>query len=150
VLDNEYFIQEWLINGQYSRRNNQPHYTKTDNRSLVVEEQWRNLSGRLHREGDLPALVRRDPESGNVILTMWWREGEAHRNPGPAIVWHRTDSPMMVDREIWVEDGMFQRTDDPDEPTYLAYNREGKVQAKQWFVKDVFQDVSIMPPPPQG
>jgi len=44
--------------------------------------EWRNAGGRLHREGDCPAVIWANG------TRLWWRNGDLHRDGGqPAVIY---------------------------------------------------------------
>ena len=44
-------------------------------------EFWRNSKGKLHREGDKPAIVALDG------YKSYWKNGRLHRDNGPAVIY---------------------------------------------------------------
>lgn len=100
--------QEWRLDREYHRDGDQPvqvdadggqhfgagyDYSRADDRPTYIDgegnEFWRRgpiqqngypFEGELHRDGDLPAVVRMD---GGV---EYWKNGKKHRDSEPAVV----------------------------------------------------------------
>ena len=48
------------------------------------DQEWRNEAGQLHRDNDLPAVIKYH-ENGEIEYQAWYLNGEAHRdNDKPA------------------------------------------------------------------
>lgn len=44
------------------------------------------VNGKVQRDGDRPARIARDPETGIAVTTEYWLENDPHRENGPAII----------------------------------------------------------------
>jgi hypothetical protein len=105
--------------------------------------------GLIHNENG-PALVE---HTGNYTRSMWYLNGNLHREDGPAIehidnksnknyyeYWingkkHRLGGPAIIhpsNTEIWYCEGVIERTDGP-----AIINRNGASDVgKQWFIRN--------------
>jgi hypothetical protein len=45
------------------------------------DQYWIATNGHLHRDGDLPAIIRDDGRQ------YWYHDGKKHRETGPAFIW---------------------------------------------------------------
>jgi hypothetical protein len=112
---------------------------KTIESTVRGEITFYNKKGQIHRDGDLPAIMRRDG------YCSWFKNGVCHRDNGPAVIhsdgrkeWlkngicHREDGPAIVDpcgvRE-WYFNGNRHREDGPaiEDDKFPAFT--------QWFYK---------------
>jgi len=63
------------------REDNSKEHFKNKSKSKSEYGEWRNETGELHRENDLPAIIRSDGTK------QWWINGKLHReNDKPAII----------------------------------------------------------------
>lgn len=56
-----------------------------ENGYLSLIEVWTNELGQTDRAFG-PAIIHRDPQSGEVFWQEWWSNGKLHREDGPAII----------------------------------------------------------------
>jgi hypothetical protein len=128
-------------------------------------ENWTKTTGlktkkcNFHREGG-PAIVRRDPATGAIVMTAWYRSGFPHRDGGlpyqevfhastgfrveatyatnrkigrfgaPALLRWNPDDGRVVE-EHWLTHGMYLR---PSGPAIVQHNpATGEVCESRWF-----------------
>lgn len=76
---------------------NSPSIVQTSGR-----REW-YLNGRLHRDGDLPAVVWPDPDPAKIIYDAakeWWVHGKLHRaHDKPARLWPSGSCEWWVDNK---------------------------------------------------
>jgi len=94
-------------------------------------EEWR-LDGKLHREGDLPAVIVRDPDTNAVLRQDWYRNGIEHRDGGPALIMHCDDGLTIWE---WKECGEFHR--EGDLPAREFTEADGLVSMSAWFIRGI-------------
>ena len=82
--------------------------------------EWRNPNGKLHRDGDLPAVERADGSK------LWYRNGKRHRDGDLPAVEHQDGS------KGWFRNGQIHR--DGDQPAIEAANG-----TKEWWINGIFQ-----------
>ncbi len=81
---------------------------------------WRNSGGKLHRDGDLPAVECADGSK------LWYRYGKRHRDGDLPAVEHQDGS------KGWFRNGQISR--DGDQPAIEAANG-----TKEWWINGIFQ-----------
>lgn len=86
-----------------------------------VYEEWR-LDGYIHRDPDLPAMIRRDLDTGSVRLEAYLVFGEYHRDEdlGPAVITYHPDG--SVRSQEWYKNGLVHRDNGP---ARVDYSRTG-------------------------
>lgn len=97
-----------------------------------VAEVWAN-GGLVHRDGDLPAKTRYDPETGIAVREEFWIEGQRHRTAGPARI-ERDRSTGVSTLEEWFVRGQIERTGDL--PTMTLRNAHSGVVIYQEYRLD--------------
>ena len=65
---------------------------------------WRNSKGKLHREGDKPAIVALDG------YKSYWKNGRLHRDNGPAVIYQNGDVEYWLDGQRLTKEEHEQRT----------------------------------------
>lgn len=116
-------------------------FVRTFGSKFLIYE-WKDENGKLHRDGDLPAVshpyylkwyrhgkLHRDGDLPAVEWCNgdkeWWKDGKRHRKGGPAIV-------IDEKNEEWWRDGVRHRDDD-DEPARIEFrNFEGGKRCEWW------------------
>lgn len=84
----------WCENGVIFRKNAPARIAYDPQTREVIEEQWYNKHGEVHRIGG-PAIVTYDPP-GFVRWENWYKNGTPHRNGGgPTIVLYRWKSTQI-------------------------------------------------------
>ena len=83
----------------------------------IIGEVWRNLDGVHDRDGDLPAIIRYDRDTGEEILRAWYFQGEEHRDRGPAF--EKIESGHVVS-EVWKRHGKMHREGDRPAQTFRS------------------------------
>lgn len=81
---------------------------------VAYYEQW--YKDDLKDRADGPALIRRDPSTGNVTTEAWYGNGKLHRADGPAITLYDSKTGAIT-RQEWFVDGKQQRVVDLRDPT---------------------------------
>jgi hypothetical protein len=90
-------------------------------------EKW-YCKDKLHRCGDLPAVIYKEKDTGNVLLEEWWINGHRHRsNNNPAIINH-----VNGELEYWNNDLLHR---DNDEPAIVKDNG-----SKEWVNGKLHRD----------
>ena len=107
----------------HAMNSNQTHYVETnEDHEKLVE------SGNLHRDDDQPSIIW--VEDGTM---EWWRNGNLHRDHGPAFV-------SGNGHEVHYNKGLLHRLDGPadkdvfDQPMYMI---EGKRYTKEEYDQEV-------------
>ena len=79
---------------------------------VAVEECWRNRTGVLHREHNAAKIIR-DPETGRITRTEFWKRGLTHRfhTDGPAVEEFDPASGACIYR-AWMDAGSPHREND--------------------------------------
>lgn len=68
--------QTWYQDGVQSRANGLPSRTRTDaGTEVVLLEVYTDVRGRIHRDGDLPAVIRRHALSGETLSCEHYSHG---------------------------------------------------------------------------
>ena len=93
-----------------------------------TERWYRN--GKLHRDGDLPAVIRYCRWNGTLAHEEWWCDGVKHRDDGPAVRWYREDG-TNVDHEQWYRNDVKHRDDDG--PAVIRYYSDGSLEYEAWY-----------------
>jgi len=89
--------QMWFLAGKLHREGDLPAVIGPNG-----DQMW-FLNGQRHRERDLPAIVRSDGRR------QWWRNGQLHREGGPAEV------IFTIGYQAWYYNGKLHREDGPAE-----------------------------------
>src|SRR5437870_2409411 len=88
----------------------------------IKQQQWRDEQDRLHRDGDLPAVVVWD-ESGKKREEQWHRHGEPFRDGGgPTTVAYHVNGEI---REQQWRDEQGQLHRDGDLPAVVVWDERG-------------------------
>lgn len=121
-----------IIEAEMDRKD--PTYCETDARGV---SRWYDTAGRVHSEGDLPAVE--DPHGDK----KWFRHGVIHRDGGPAYI-------SAEGREIWYKDGKCHRIDGPavEHGKYRWYFVNGRQFTEEEFYRYVDQDTGEVLVPP--
>lgn len=90
-----YGVKEWWYRGQRHRIGKPAYINK-----ITTREKW-YVNGKLHRDGDLPAVYRKDSDR----TSLWYQHGNLHRLNGPAEIGHGY--------KIWYQNGIKHRVDGP-------------------------------------
>jgi hypothetical protein len=59
--------------------------------------------GNLHRD-DGPAVTWRDAATGVITRVEWWKDGNLHRDKGPAVLWRDATTGIIPREERRKED----------------------------------------------
>ena len=68
------------------------------------EETWYE-NGKWHREGGLPAIIRRDPQTGVITTEMWYENGKPHRENGLPTGIERDPQTGYIKRREFYQNG---------------------------------------------
>jgi len=94
----------------------------------LMEEEYCNERGLLHREGDLPAKIRYY-RNGKIQLMMWYKNGKLHRDGDkPAEIYYYN---YKLERISYYKNGKLHR--EGDKPAVIGYNKNGKVIRTIWY-----------------
>ena len=117
---------------------------------------WYNKKGQLHRENDLPAVIRYTRD-GSVSEKAWFINGKYHRIGDPARIdyitygsiggkyWfqngkrHNLDGPAFmfyyknknIGETIWFQNGKRHRIGGPAQTWYV---RDGSIEKNFWYI----------------
>lgn len=87
---------------------------------LMVERYF--VRGKLHRDGDRPAVIEYDPDSKRVMREQYFQFGKLHReNNKPAFIEYSPGTGKVV-LEVFFEDGKLHRGDNA--PSAIDYDRD--------------------------
>lgn len=120
-------------------RGNPPHWSFSDQEELWQHRRWLDGHGRLHRDGDEPAIAGEN-------WSVWATRGRIRRPAGPSVVvgednWAYTNDAGYLDRTdgpaiswgtelTWVRDGVLTR---PDGAAVIYDGRYGTYGAEYWL-----------------
>jgi hypothetical protein len=76
---------------------------RRDTRTGVAVGETWMRDGQIHRE-DGPAMIERDSDTGNVIRESWIRHDQHHREGGPAVISRKADTGRIY-RSRWYLNG---------------------------------------------
>lgn len=85
----------WGVGKYWIRRSGRP--TRTQRDSYGGFNEWTDIHGLRHRNGDLPAFIGDD-------VYIWYRHGLRHRDRGPAVI--------SSDRTLYLHDDILHNDDD--------------------------------------
>lgn len=130
-----------------------------DTNEVVREEHWKNgvlhrddgpaiewlsecgdkewyQDGKLHRDCDLPAVVRSDDSGDLNIHEAWYSRGVLHRVGAPASIWRDSDcKDHPIVHEAWYMDGFRHRDDGPAVSEFDP--KSGIAVHEQWYWLDL-------------
>jgi hypothetical protein len=86
--------RSWYSDGQLHRENGPAEESRMANGIVHVEKWYRH--GELHRDGNLPAYVIRDEDTGVSAMECYYIDGLEHRDDGPAYIERREKSGQLV------------------------------------------------------
>lgn len=96
----------------------------------IVLEAWHNDQGQPHRNGDLPAFIKRD-KSGFVTYQRWQKIGITHRMHKPAILSFYPETKVLM-HEAWRINGQPHR--DGDFPSDIWRDKEtGNIYSEEYY-----------------
>ena len=104
----ELVLQEFFRHGKRHREDGPASITWDPKGHLLVREVW-SEEGRFHREGDLPALIERDPITGVTVTAKFYQHGELHRDGGPASIIRDPESGIAI-RQLWMQHAKCHRS----------------------------------------
>jgi hypothetical protein len=89
----------------------------------IKSETWYNKDGKVHRDGDMAAVINYHNDPGNEAKEeIWYKNGKKHREIGPAES-HYSRSGALKE-EIWYKNGREMRTEG-------KYKKGGKTRRKR-------------------
>jgi len=71
---------------------------------VALSESW-YVGTKQHREGDLPAHVERDVETGLPVFEVWYKNNLLDRSNGPAVIRRHPDTGRITFSE-WYREGV--------------------------------------------
>ena len=100
---------------------------------LHIEEWWKD--GKRHREGDLPAIININIDSSRH---EWWKDGKPHRDGDfPAYIYIWTGFHRGSHKEWW-KDGKRHR--DGDLPAFIECDPKGYSSESWWKDGESYRD----------
>lgn len=124
--DGKLSFQQWLVDRELHREDGPALIAYAPDGSITREEY--QVHGKFHRDGDLPARISKDSESGDfdeayfvngefhrsngpastyvdgfqgTTTEGWYRYGQRHRIDGPAVIVRNTDTGKVVELEYY-------------------------------------------------
>jgi hypothetical protein len=89
------------------------------------------VRGELHRdEEDGPAWTKRDNETGVPVTEEYWRDGDLHREDGPAVITRWPES--TVSHQAWWQGDRMR--DASEGPCALWHDPQGRPTGEEWCV----------------
>lgn len=99
----EYKALKDEFNGEY------PTVVSVDLKTgIVADLAYLDEKGRFHNENG-PAFVKRDRDTGQIIIEEWWWHGEPHRSNGRPSYTERDAKTGMVTYREWWSDGWCEK-----------------------------------------
>lgn len=100
----------------------------------LVKETYFNEYDKIHRDNDLPAVIRY--KNGYLFLVIYYRNGEIHRDDDlPAhIEYSQLNGETIPKIQTWFKKDLIHR--DNDEPACIMY-LDNKNILKIWYVNNV-------------
>src|SRR5271169_1251058 len=76
-------------------------------------------------------VIARDAKTGTVTYEVWWKNGQQHRDDGPALI-RRDAATGTVSCEVWWEHGQRHRADGP---AFIQRDAAtGTVTYEEWWI----------------
>jgi len=97
----------------------------------LVSEAWFK-NGILHRDGDFPAITKIDPLTSLIIEVEFFKDGDRHRESGPASIIRYENGQM--DR-AWIINGDTHRSG--GKPAIIKTNAKEEIIHQEWWEKNV-------------
>lgn len=111
-------------------------HTICDKTGVVTYEIYRRNNKRHRDPTEGPAVIRRNPKTGDVRCVEYWVDGKLHRDPkdGPAVLVTSVKTGVVRQMEYWVN-GQLHRNP-KDGPAVVARFESGELRTTQYWVND--------------
>lgn len=123
----------WVVSSKYYEEEYRVTYRRDKSTNRIIQEAWRDPQGKLHREDDLPAIIRYD-EFGRTIEMAWEKHNISHRDGGPQRININPENGVIY-HEKWCDMGEVVRLG--SKPAVTIRNPEsGAVLEEHYYEPD--------------
>jgi len=117
-----------------------PYDRHTKNPEIPYQEEFYKLDKYnqyvLHRDGDLPAYIKRD-EDGNISMICYYKNGLEHRSGDRPSSYSGSNIGTIKEKIACVhfyKNGKLHRAGDL--PAYICFDQDGKIYDQSFFLND--------------